>query len=410
MLELILCSMLTILPDYLYRRYVQGKRFGREITLFSVWYELRWGITLCLILTISLITTIFYFHPSTTASNSVFRTVTILPETNGRVAEIFVDINQRVSAGDPLFRLESSVQEGDVRTAEARMAELEAGEYRVRAQLAESEARIGQARADLLQAQDEYDTRAELFRRNPNAIPERQVEQARVAVQAREAALTAAESSRDAVQAQLEIELPAQLETGRSELASANVALDRTLVTAGTDGTVQQFALRPGDVVNPMLRPAGILIPDRRVTGLAAGFGQIEAQVIKVGMIGEVACSAVPFTVIPVVITDVQDVIAAGQIRPTDQLQDIATFIGPGTITAIMEPLVEGALDRLPQGSSCIANAYTSNHDRLEDPNIGALHAFVLHAIDATGLVHAALLRLQALILPVRTLVLSGGH
>jgi hypothetical protein len=63
MLELLLCSMLTILPDYLYRRFAQGKRFGREITLFSVWYELRWGITLCLILTISLITTIFYFPP-----------------------------------------------------------------------------------------------------------------------------------------------------------------------------------------------------------------------------------------------------------------------------------------------------------------------------------------------------------
>ena len=44
MLELFLCSLLTILPDYLYRRYGQGKRFGQEITLFSVWFELRWGI------------------------------------------------------------------------------------------------------------------------------------------------------------------------------------------------------------------------------------------------------------------------------------------------------------------------------------------------------------------------------
>jgi hypothetical protein len=67
-------------------------------------------------------------------------------------------------------------------------------------------------------------------------------------------------------------------------------------------------------------------------------------------------------------------------------------------------------LDRLPQGSVCTANAYTSNHDALQDPDIGTLNAFVLHAIDATGLVHAMLLRLQALILPVRTLVLSGGH
>ena len=63
MLELLLCAAVTILPDFLYRRFFQGKRLGSEITLFSVWYELRWGITLCLILTIALITTIFYFHP-----------------------------------------------------------------------------------------------------------------------------------------------------------------------------------------------------------------------------------------------------------------------------------------------------------------------------------------------------------
>jgi len=34
MLELLLCSSLTILPDFLYRRFVQGKRLGKEITLY----------------------------------------------------------------------------------------------------------------------------------------------------------------------------------------------------------------------------------------------------------------------------------------------------------------------------------------------------------------------------------------
>ena len=53
MLELLLCSSLTILPDYLYRRYGQGKRLGQEITLFSVWFELRWGIITCLMLTVA---------------------------------------------------------------------------------------------------------------------------------------------------------------------------------------------------------------------------------------------------------------------------------------------------------------------------------------------------------------------
>ena len=90
MLELLLCSLLTILPDYLYRRYVQGRRLGKEITFYSVWFELRWGISACLILTVSLITVIFYNHPSTSNVTLFFRTVPILPETNGRVAEIFI--------------------------------------------------------------------------------------------------------------------------------------------------------------------------------------------------------------------------------------------------------------------------------------------------------------------------------
>src|SRR3954466_8212793 len=120
MFELLLCSLLTIVPDYLYRRYVQGKRMGKEITLYSVWFELRWGITACLILTISLITTIFYNHPSTTNVTLFFRTVPIISETTGRVAEVFVGFSGPVAQGAPIFRLDSSTQEAAVETARRR--------------------------------------------------------------------------------------------------------------------------------------------------------------------------------------------------------------------------------------------------------------------------------------------------
>ena len=121
MLEMILCSMFTILPDYLFRRYVQGKRFGREITLYSVWFELRWGITACLILTVLLITLIFYFHPSTKNAISFFRTVPLLPEGMGRVEEIYVDVRDKVKAGQPIFKLDSSKQEAALETARRRI-------------------------------------------------------------------------------------------------------------------------------------------------------------------------------------------------------------------------------------------------------------------------------------------------
>jgi multidrug resistance efflux pump len=409
MLELFLCSMLTILPDFLFRRFVQGKRLGREITLFSVWFELRWGITLCLILTLSLITTIFYFHPSTKAATSVFRTVTILPETNGRVAETFVDINQRVEAGQPLFRLDSTGQEAAVDTARRKIAEVEAAMITAKFQLAEADGRIVQARGALQQATDERERRAEVQRKSPGSIAEAEVERIRVQVETAQGAVDAALASREAVVSEMEFKLPAEKASAEAALREAEVDLKKTLVVAGTDGIVQQFALRPGDVVNPMLRPAGILVPDARVTGLLAGFGQIEAQVLKVGMIGEVTCIAIPWRIIPMVVTEVQDVIASGQVRPTDTLVDIQQVARPGTITAILEPLYAGQLDDLPQGGSCIANAYTNNHEALQDPDIGFWRSFGLHAIDTVGLVHAMILRIQALLLPIQTLVL-GGH
>jgi multidrug resistance efflux pump len=408
MLELLLCSMLTVLPDYLIRRYVQGKRLGREITLFTVWYELRYGITLCLVLTVSLITTIFYFHPSTMAGASVFRTVTILPEITGRVEETYVGLTQRVEKGDPLFRMDSSEYEADLETAQKRIAEIDAELAVLQAKLAEADARIAQARGGLKQAQDEFEARADVQRRSPGSVAERDVERFQTQVTTQQATVDAAVAARDTLSAQIEQQLPAQRETAVAALHEAEVALEKTLVVAGTDGIVQQFTLRPGDLVNALLRPAGILVPDRKVDGLLAGFGQIESQVIKEGMVGEVTCPALPWRIIPVVVTEVQDVIANGQVRPTDRLFDVAQFAEPGTITAQLEPLYEGQLADLPQGANCIVNVYTTTHEQLQSPDIGGLQRFGLHAIETVGLVHAMILRIQALALPVKTLVLSG--
>ena len=110
MLELLLCSMVTILPDYLFRRYGQGRRLGKEITFYSVWFELRWGITGCLILTVSLITVIFYNHPSTRNVTLFFRTVPIVPEINGRVAEVYVERKQ------PYQQRGAALQAGQLQT------------------------------------------------------------------------------------------------------------------------------------------------------------------------------------------------------------------------------------------------------------------------------------------------------
>jgi hypothetical protein len=79
----------------------------------------------------------------------------------------------------------------------------------------------------------------------------------------------------------------------------------------------------------------------------------------------------------------------------------------PGTLATFLEPLYKGGLDGVTAGSSCIANAYSSNYDEIAAS--GAIRGFMLHAIDALAFVHAIILRLQALVLPFQTLVF-GGH
>lgn len=411
MIEFFLCSLLTIFPDYLYRRYVQGKRIGHEITIYSMWYELRWGITACLVLTLSLITLIFYFHPASSNVTAVFRTVTILPERNGRVADVFVSLNQKVEAGQPLFRLDSSEQEAALQTARSRVAEVAAQTEVTKTELAAADGVIQQADAAYQQAVDELETKTELMNRNANVVTKREVERLQVAADGRRGAVDAAVANKQSLQTKIESLLPAQKTSAEAALAQAQVDLDKTTVRAGITGTVQQFTLRAGDVVNPMIRSAGILVPaEAGKVALVAGFGQIEAQVLRAGMIAEATCSAKPFTIIPMVVTQVQDVIAAGQFRPTDQLLDVQQLARPGTITVYLEPLFPGLLDGIPPGSSCIANAYTSNHDELQGGNLSTVRWFYLHLIDTVGLVHAMILRVQALLLPLQTLVLSGGH
>jgi multidrug resistance efflux pump len=401
--------MLTILPDYLYRRYVQGKRFGHEITFFSVWFELRFGIVTCLMLTVSLITMIFYFHPSTPTATMYFRTVPIISETVGRVAEVHVDYSAQVKQGDVLFRLDNSKQQATLETAKRKIAEVDASMLTAEADVLKSEGQLQEAKNAVQQAQDELDVKSELQRRNPGIVPQRDIEKLQVAVAGRQGSLDAATASKQSASTRVTALIPAEKASAEAALAEAQVDLDKTFIRAGVNGRVEQFLLRPGDIVNPILRPAGILIPEgagQRV--LTAGFGQIEGQVMKVGMVAEATCISKPWVIIPLVVTNVQNYIAAGQFRGGEQLLEAQNTVRPGTILVFMEPLYKDGLDGVTAGSSCIANAYTSNHELISSGKLSTLKSFWLHVVDATGLVHALLLRIQALLLPIKTLVLSG--
>lgn len=165
MLELILCSLITVLPDYLSRRHAQGKHWGDEITFFTMWYELRWGITACLILTVSLITVVFYYHPSTTNAGPYFRTIPLLPEGGGRVEDVFVKNGESVEAGDPLFSLLDTAQVAGVNIAESQLDQIASAFAQAEVQLEAAKATLVQAESALAQSENELSKKRELSSR-----------------------------------------------------------------------------------------------------------------------------------------------------------------------------------------------------------------------------------------------------
>src|SRR5262249_16017936 len=194
MLELLLCSLFTIFPDYLFRRLVQGKRIGREITIYSVWYELRYGITTCLMLTVSLITMIFYFHPSTTNVVSLFRAVPIVPETSGPVAEIYLQPSPGVAKAAPIFRLDSAKQEAALEVARRNIAEIDARMIAAKAEIAAAAGQVQQAKGAHEAAVDEFNTKRSIA----HVVARREIEKLEKLVEVKLGGLNAAIANKDA--------------------------------------------------------------------------------------------------------------------------------------------------------------------------------------------------------------------
>ena len=276
MLELLLCSLLTIFPDYLFRRYVQGKRIGKEITFYSVWFELRWGITACLILTVGLITVIFYNHPSTTSATLFFRTVPILPETNGRVAEIYFGR----AVVSPRERRSSSLT---ARSRRPRRRPRAARSRRSRRRLwwreptlLKAEGQLQEAKGSHQQALDELETKQELHRRNPGIVALRDIEKLEVRVEATQGAVAAATAAKQAAEVRVSTVLPAEKASAEAALAQALVELEKTDHTCRRERT--SGAILPAGGRHRQSADAPGRGPDSRGCGSAKPAGRVWAD------------------------------------------------------------------------------------------------------------------------------------
>src|SRR5690606_31960461 len=106
---------------------------------------------------------------------------TISSELTGRVVEVFVADDQRVSKGQTLFRLDDAAYRIALARAEANLAKVRGDIESLRADYLNKQADIHKAQTDADYYQHEYERLNKLA--GSGAIPETQVDQAKYAAQ-----------------------------------------------------------------------------------------------------------------------------------------------------------------------------------------------------------------------------------
>ncbi len=226
--------------------------------------------------------------------------VRISPQSAGRIVEVLVTVNQKVTAGDLLIKLDDS-------EIEARLAAGDA-EASVRRRDRDGENVVGPARDRRIAEDNAYSAerlyslnRTELDRwfeaRKAGLATDADVVKARdTVVKAREAMITARTTLRR-VLAETQVaqtRLEAALAAARSELSGVDAAAERMRIRAPQDGTILQLNATPGESVAPSPENVMVVLGDVSSLRVKAEIEERDIGKLRIGQSAVIRSDAFP--------------------------------------------------------------------------------------------------------------------
>ncbi len=223
----------------------------------------------------------------------------------GRIADVTVKPNDRVSAGDLLVRLsddealarlnaaraEAAVRKRERDTNEANPAELVRARRQAEDTVTESEAALSRARA-------EFDAALADFRRGVSGATQERVDQQRAAVRTAEAKLETDRTALRRAEAANAIPLPTRFEAAltaaRADLSLAETALERLRIRAPRDATVLSVTARVGEIASPSPEQVLLLLGNVAALKVRAEVEERDAAKVRVGQLVVVRSDAYP--------------------------------------------------------------------------------------------------------------------
>ena len=221
----------------------------------------------------------------------------------GYVDQVLVSDNDHVRAGDVLVQLDAGDFEIALQTAQSRVATADQTLARIDAQteadrpaVTQAQAGLDADRAQLRNAQANVERTRSLAEQG--TVPQAQLDAAEEAFETATAGLAQAQAAIASAEAQVDVLTAqrAESEGSRHELelavAQAQRNLDLTVLRAPADGTVANLALEQGDLVQPGARLAA-LVPDNSLY-IEANYKETQMADVAPGATVHLAFDALP--------------------------------------------------------------------------------------------------------------------
>jgi len=207
-----------------------------------------------IVLALSIILIIIYLvgdrlTPFTTQARVHAYVIPVAPQVSGRLVSVEVINNQRVKAGQPLFGIDPASYVLAVQSAEAALKNTEQSVEAAVSNVAAASAHVESAKASVWSAEQDATRMRRIREEDAGAISERRIQQAEASLAASRGRLSAAQASLEAARSALGSpgNTNAQIQQARSNLETARLNLERTVVYAPKDGLITDLRVDPGN-------------------------------------------------------------------------------------------------------------------------------------------------------------------
>jgi HlyD family secretion protein len=257
--------------------------------------------------------------------------VRIASEVGGKIVEVLAKTNDQVKAGDLLLRLDDADYYTKIAAAaaEAGVRERERSEEQATGLALDrrnAEDAVAKAHRDVFVAHEAFDAAYRSAKTDKGS--EDAVETARKDLASKEDALTDAKNKLAEIDAKPGMPLPQRLESSlalaRSDLTSAELALERTRIRAPADGTVLNVLAKVGETAVPSPDSALVVFGDMSSLRLRAEVEERDAAKVHVGQRVVVKADAFPDKTFDGTVTSISQSLGAPRIatrgprRPND--------------------------------------------------------------------------------------------